>query len=476
MTQRFRYFVIFAEMRTGSNYLESNLNAFETLESHGEAFNPSFIGYPKREEILGVTLEQREENPMALLDKIVAEADKGVLSGFRYFSDHDPRVFDRIINDPECAKVILTRNPVDSYVSWRIAQNTGQWKLTNVKRRKDGTMHFDGSDFETYLSKLQEQQILLQNQLQKTGQTAFYIAYDDINDLEILNGLARFLGTDEKRDTLDDKLKRQNPSPLSTKVENYSEMLEYLSGYDRFDLTRTPNFEPRRRAMIPTMIVGAKAPLLFMPVPSAPYEEVCDWMAALDHVENSDLQRRLNQNKLRNWIAKHPDHAKFTIVSHPVQRAHTAFCHKILPKDDNAFPVIRKRLRNFYKLPLPGDPERNYSIEDHTAAFKAFLKFLEQNLNGQTSIRVDGNWATQFAVLQGMSAFTLPDEIIREDDMVEKLGGLANSLGYPTAPPPYVTPKEKFFALSDIYDEEIEELAKNVYEQDYLMFGFKRWR
>ncbi|MDX1782140.1 MAG: nodulation protein NodH, partial [Thalassovita sp.] len=46
MTDRFDYFVVFAEMRTGSNFLETNLNAFPGLTCYGEAFNPHFIGYP----------------------------------------------------------------------------------------------------------------------------------------------------------------------------------------------------------------------------------------------------------------------------------------------------------------------------------------------------------------------------------------------------------------------------------------------
>ena len=53
MTGNFDYFVVFAEMRTGSNFLESNLNAFDGIECHGEAFNPHFIGYPNKTELLG---------------------------------------------------------------------------------------------------------------------------------------------------------------------------------------------------------------------------------------------------------------------------------------------------------------------------------------------------------------------------------------------------------------------------------------
>ena len=112
MTKRFDYFVIFAEMRTGSNFLEENINGLEDVICHGEAFNPSFLGFPEVETLLGETEAQRNKNPFALLDKIKTSEDK--ISGFRYFHNHDVRIFDVILNDPKCAKIILTRNPLDS--------------------------------------------------------------------------------------------------------------------------------------------------------------------------------------------------------------------------------------------------------------------------------------------------------------------------------------------------------------------------
>ena len=111
----FNTFVIFAEMRTGSNFLEKNLQQFEGLNCYGEAFNPVFIGYPNTDNILGVKLETRDADPKMLLREI--KNDPAGLSGFRYFHDHDPRVFDHVVNDPKCAKIVLTRNPIDSYVS-----------------------------------------------------------------------------------------------------------------------------------------------------------------------------------------------------------------------------------------------------------------------------------------------------------------------------------------------------------------------
>ena len=131
MTGAFDSFVVFAEMRTGSNFLEANLNAFDGIACHGEAFNPHFMGYPNSDPILGVDLATRDKDPLRLLTAV--REDTTQLSGFRYFHDHDPRVFDVIMDDTRCAKIVLTRNPVESYVSWKIAQATGQRKLTDVK-------------------------------------------------------------------------------------------------------------------------------------------------------------------------------------------------------------------------------------------------------------------------------------------------------------------------------------------------------
>ena len=74
MTGPFDYFVVFAEMRTGSNFLESNLNAFDGIECHGEAFNPHFIGYPKTTELLGLTQAERDEEPARLIGAIKGQS------------------------------------------------------------------------------------------------------------------------------------------------------------------------------------------------------------------------------------------------------------------------------------------------------------------------------------------------------------------------------------------------------------------
>ena len=106
----------------------------------------------------------------------------------------------------------------------------------------------------------------------------------------------------------------------------------------------------------------------------------------------------------------------------------------------------------------------------------AFLEFLKANLAGQTAIRVDAHWCTQAAAVEGMAQFGAPDMILREDEMPGYLAALARQVGYAKPPPPSKVAPYVPFALADIYDERIEELARTVYQRDYVLFGFGAWR
>lgn len=476
MNNSFDYFVVFAEMRTGSNFLEANLNTFDGLSCQGEAFNPHFIGYPNRSEILGVTLEQRTDDPMTLI-RAVREKN-GVLAGFRFFHDHDSRGLDIVLNDPRCAKIILTRNPLDSYVSLKIARATGQWKLTDVRRRKDtGKIRFDKKEFAKHVEELQDFQVRLMRALQKTGQTAFYVAYEDLQDLDVMNGVAQFLGQDQKLEELDASLKRQNPSSIEQKVINYSEISDALAELDRFNVARTPNFEPRRGASVPTYATGVRTPLLFLPIRSGPENEVFEWLAAIDGVTSQDLPRKYNQKSLRKWRRGNPGHRSFTVVRHPVARVHHAFCEKILKDGPGSYAQIKKTLRKVYKIPLPQDLDNeSYDVGAHRAAFVAFLGFVKANLTGQTSMRIDSHWASQFEVLKGFGEVALPDMIVHEDEMASYLPALAMQVGRPDVAEPTQATEDTPYPLSEIYDDEIESIVQGIYPRDYLNFGFGPWR
>ena len=451
-------FVLLAEMRTGSNFLEANLNAISGVTCHGEAFNPHFIGKLNNEEAFGVTLAQREADPSLLLHRM-REQTAG-LSGFRYFHDHDPRILPEVLADPRCAKVILTRNPVESYVSWKIAQATGQWKLTQAKRLKTAKAHFNAAEFTTHLSQLQEFQMRLMHGLQTCGQTAFYIDYDDTN---VLNGLAAFLGAEGTLAAPDGTLKKQNPEEISEKVENYDEMVTALSQLDRFNLSRTPNFEPRRAPAIPSFVAAGAA--LYMPMRGGPEATVTQWLGQLGPITGNFAQKNLRQ-----WLRKHPLHRSFTVLRHPVARAHAGFCSHILT---GALPHIREGLIKSYKiaLPKPGEP---LPLDAHRQTFLEFLRFLKLNVSGQSGLRIDPHFASQTAVIQGFSQFQGPDLVLREDSLAMGLGFLAAEIGVP-CPPLRLLENPAHALLGQIYDAEIEAAARDAYGRDYTGYGFRDW-
>ncbi len=250
-----------------------------------------------------------------------------------------------------------------------------------------------------------------------------------------------------------------------------------LARLDRFNLSRTPNFEPRRGPGVPSYHAGVRTPLVYMPVRSGPEREVLAWMAGLDGVGEAELAGDFGQKTLRQWKRANPGHRSFTVIRHPVARAHAVFCERILAIGKGSFAGIRKVLRKRHGLPLPdGAPGADYDAAAHRAAFCAFLEFVRANLAGQTSVRIDGHWASQAQVVAGFGDFCPPDMIVREDEMAVYLPALAQQAGHPAPADPAVAGPEWPHDLAEIYDAEIERLARAAYGRDYILFGFGDWR
>ena len=152
MTRRFDYFVVLAGMRTGSNLLEEQLAAMPGVVSHGELFNPHFFGQPDVNSKWGLSKAARDSDPVRVIGAM-REASDG-LSGFRLFYDHDARAIDHVLSDPRAAKIILSRRPIDSYVSLKIARKTGQWWLGDLTSARAAKVPFDAEEYSEFLNNL----------------------------------------------------------------------------------------------------------------------------------------------------------------------------------------------------------------------------------------------------------------------------------------------------------------------------------
>ena len=461
MPAAFDSFVILADMRTGSNLLEESLDRYEGLSCHGEVFNPLFVGHEGQGELFGTTLDERDRDPLALIGRMVAETDG--IPGFRLFPGHDPRVLDHCLSEPRCAKVVLARNPVDSYVSLKIARKTGQWWLGDLKGARRATVRFEAEEFDRFVARLQDFYGRIRRALQTTGQTAFHIHYDDLSDPAVLDGLARWLGASGPA-TGGARSRVQNPEPLELKVENFAEMEAALGRADAFDLFRMPDLEPRRGPNVPSWLASDALGLLFMPLAGGPTERVAAWLEAAGGAPPVSGWTR---KSLRKWMRGAPGHRGFTVVTHPLRRAHDVFCEKILATGPDTFAEIRAVLQGRYGLDLPDDGQASDPAR-HRAAFLGFLRFLKGNLAGQTSVRVPAAWASQAGLVRALSEVAAPDIILRAETLEDDLTLLRPGLPpVPPAPPA---------GLDAIYDEEIEQAARAALARDYIAFGYGDWR
>lgn len=463
MTGPFRSFVIFAGMRTGSNLLEATLNQVRHVTCFGEAFNPYMMGWPGKDQMLGMTRDDREADPMRLFDKLRGRDDH--LQGFRYFHDHDPRVFDAIMDDPTCAKIVLTRNPLDSYVSTRLAWETNQWKLNATETPIPARITYDAAEFRDLLAVTEEFLSRITTGLQSRGQSAFWLGYDDLRDGAVMTGLLHWLGrrdldrVDPARDQVP-----QNPREMARKVANIADMQADLAQIDPFQMHRIPNFEPRRGPAVPGFLASdAGRGLIMMPIRGGPDSTLRSWLGALGPVQGG-----FTQSTLKQWKRAHPGHRSFAVLRHPLLRAFNAFLDLLT----HSPAEMRQLMRDAHRVPLPPDDVlAHLTDDDSTSLFADFLDFLRRNLNGQTSLATHPHWASQSEVVAGIARFGAPDMVLREDRLAEdmahltRMAGIADARLDRLAADPYP---------AFLHDAALIKAAHAAYLRDYIAFGFDK--
>lgn len=490
---KFSYFIVFGTMRCGSNLFQQSLNQFDDVVCYGELFNPAFIDGPKTTDFMGLNKLDREKNPDQLIEKIVDNNAEGI-AGFRFFENHDPRIMESALHDPQCAKIILQRDYLQSFVSLKIAQKTDQWMLRDEGSRKHAKIIFNPGEFENYRSKMESYYAEIQSALQTSGQTAFWISYPDQKDVDVLNGLTSFLGYPEKLKKLKEITIQQNVGEWASKIENIEEFQSHLAN------NPTQNHHHRSikktvRPNIPKMITCVSRPVLFAPIPGGPNDEIIRWMSALDQspVDQENIFSAVNDGTILHtghsrrtfyeWMETNQGLVSISAVRHPVVRAYSVFNDKIFATGPNCYNAIRAQLVSSYNVELPPVdmcvPEKltdlipnEWQQKHHRAAFHQFLKFLFKNLNGQTSIRQDGTWAEQSQFISAFNSAVPITHIIREGKMDSAFRFIENELECETPDLPMPISQYHLYPLDDIYTQQTENLTRKVYITDYVRFGF----
>ena len=415
------------------------------MTSHGEAFNPVLLGGRDKATLLGMDRAARDADPHALLDRIAAAPG---LTGFRYFHDHDPRVRDRILGDHRIAKVILTRDPLDSYLSLEIARATDQWRVTDPSRADRRRIRFDPAEFDALRQARETFRDRVRNSLRRSGQVGFELDYEDILSLDMINGLAAYLGLPDRLTALPARLKRQNPGPPDEKVENPKEMRAHLSATGHAIRDPRPPLIYARQ-----MLVAARSPILAIPLPGGPTDAIRAWLRALDGTEPS---QGLDQKALRGWMRRHPGFASISIVRHPVARAHRLW-RGVVEGRDIYGGETRDELTRGGRV-IPGSYGISEIHELCEAREGGRVWPAEEPELGLPNLRCCRRRRASRSCIASLENEEAPATLYA-------IGGHSGAT--------FASADER--DLADVVDDTIEDLCHDLYRRDYRQFGFGRW-
>lgn len=465
-----RYFVIFGAMRTGSNLFEKTLDHYEGLVGLGELYNGHFIGGPKVNEAFGMTLEERNLDPIGFLENVLA-AHPGQIPGFRLFGGHDARVIAHAARDPHCAKFVLSRDPIDSFLSLKIARETGQWMLGKESKRKLAKIHFDGTEFEAYRTALESHYRRMRGMIHRSGEAAFEIRYDDLQVLDTMNGAAKFAGSKEEKEQLRQRIRRQNPEQVEDKVENPQD----LANYKQAPIAAkepSPAF-----SALDAFTVSRGIELTFAPIPGAGAEAIIAVIAAAERMIGKDAKplvtglkpQQLERRRGRGSFV-------FSFVRNPALRAWDAFQRYILRSDEQVYEDARLvMIRNYGAPSLPAmtrDPLAQLQ------GFDAFLAFIADNMAGLTAAVQAPAWMPQSLLLGAYAQEAPPDFVGRLERWDEDLKYILSRLNLPADDKLFAAMAEDLKILpSDIALEDVMTSARKaklhkIYERDYRRLGY----
>lgn len=248
-------FLIITLPRSGSYHLRALLDSAPDIRCYGEIFKGSAVELPPEElaylRLQAKDTEKRDEMGMAVLNRLRKRTDEaGLIFGFKDFRFNLTRVkiYQQILNSKGWKKVFLFRNPVERYISMERADLTGIFVVTE-RSQTDGMdlkrpIRFDAERFEKSMGSHKRLTEDARTALDKLGpELVRVLDYPEVNDLAARKGLMGFLGSAGDGAMLASDHVKQFTASMESGVENWSEMLDYLSRTRQMDLLTSPGFQ-----------------------------------------------------------------------------------------------------------------------------------------------------------------------------------------------------------------------------------------
>ncbi|MEL7463557.1 MAG: sulfotransferase family 2 domain-containing protein [Pseudomonadota bacterium] len=447
-----RYFAIFGAMRTGSNLFERTLNDYDRLIGLGELFNPAFIGGPDTTEAFGWTIEDRNRDPLGFLEAVIA-AHPGETPGFRIFDGHDGRVIDHAAADPDCARFVLARDPLDSHLSLKIARETNQWMVRKAENKKLVKVAFDAEEFEAYRAGLAAHYARVRGLMRAAGRPWFAVDYDDLGDLATLNGAAAYAGSAEAKEQVAPKIERQNPPAAADKVMNPEDL-------PTGPVAAAPVVEVAPKFLaLKSFLVARGLEVISAPIPGVADGALRDFLSAaqaaageagqdiVEGVKGKQIERRRKRGAF-----------VFSVIRHPVDRIRAVFAEMVV---GGAAPEGLEGLGDLLR--------ERYGAPD----FDAFLSFVEDNIAGRTAAPYHPAWAPQADLLAAYAAETPVDFVARAETIADDAAWIAKRLGLQAGALAGVL--EAGLAPPSGPDLSPAQIARieAIYARDYARLGYK---
>jgi LPS sulfotransferase NodH len=225
-------FLLVGMMRSGSNFLERQLNMLPDVRCHGELFNPVFVGFSHEAAGRPTGYGRDDTNARladedAFIDKVDQACDRRVI-GLRLFLDHSAAMTSRLLYDPNVAKVVLSRNLLEAYISLETARETGVWLSTEAAKAPPKPVKVDINKLVTFALRQSLYYNDVQTVLHQTGQRYLQIDYNEIKNLAKLNEIAGFVGSQHQFDAVAEPIRKQNPGSLEERIFEFPKLLEEL--------------------------------------------------------------------------------------------------------------------------------------------------------------------------------------------------------------------------------------------------------
>lgn len=475
------YFVILGAMRTGSNLLEKTLEALGDTACFGEAFNPSFIGGPFKEDVLGWTTAARDKNPLEFLAAMRA-SDPTKIAGFRLFNAHNDDILNHVLTDPACRRIVLRRDPVESYVSLKIARETGQWMLKNPLRRKLTRVLFDPVEFEEYREEIETHYRAIYSKMKKAGSLALHVDYADLLKPRFVARIIKHIGS-VGAPPKEDVILRQNPESLTEKVINHAEMFSYLG--------REPE-KPEHNAPVglQSILFPRNDAFALAAIPGPGFEAAISMMhrmdqrlagvAALPHGRMLGMASRGELYSTCRSSDEVSGRAVFALVCHPLRRLHRLFETEMFGAA-RRFSTIRGVLKDrLGYMPTPrmvGGPDCALGVDGHREAFLVFLSLVEEAEKREGSLLMQSEWCSQASHINALIEEVGEIAVFRTEnleDFIEWAGGhlTLNPLRTEDARFAEQRAKNSRLPIADICIPEILTTAFSLHFDDYEAFGY----